>query len=76
MTTLTERLIHAYNRNDNIASIIKARLKNKSKLSKIFIIQTTLDNIELLPRLPGDFLAKSTIIHYLTKYLKGILHEH
>ena len=31
MTTLTERLIHAYNRNDNIASIIKARLKNKSK---------------------------------------------
>ena len=80
MTTLIKRLIHVYSRSDNIASIIKARLKNKSKLSKIFIIQKTLDELNFTKsdtNLPVElYNAKSIIALKLTNYLKGITNGH
>ena len=48
MTPLTERLMWACHRNDNINAIILARFKHKFKLSKIFIIQKPLDELNLL----------------------------
>ena len=80
MTTLIEWLMHAHNRNDNIAFIIKARLKNKSKLSKIFIIQKSLDELNFTKNntdLPVElYNAKSIIALKLTNYLKGITNGH
>jgi len=76
MNALTSRLIQASHRNDNILAIIKARLKHESKLSKIFILQSSLDELKSMDIFTDTFIMRFKIIRVIDKYLKGIINGH
>jgi len=73
MSPLTARLLEARKRNDNVLSILRARLKNKSRIEKLFILQTSIVELTELPGTTVDtVLSKYITAPILVNYLKGI----
>jgi len=70
MLQLTERLIKAYLRRDNIPAILKAKLASKSSTEQLFLLTAAMD--ELTSENGTYPLAAETIKKYIQIYLKGL----